>query len=108
MEGAQPWWSCEYEQRRNLVHERCGTVKAACSEEKVASPNRKAVVKGIRNPYITAGSAQDLRDIEKLNGVNSVQEIMNRSDTLRRLATADKFSKIGAYHHLDSGVVERL
>jgi carbonic anhydrase len=94
-----------------MGHLHCGAVKAACSGTKVTSPNMKAVVKWIRQAYVLAAaenSTPDLRDVEKLTVAISVQEIVNRSEVLYRLAEGGKLSVIPAYYHLDTGVVERL
>ena len=94
-----------------MGHLHCGAVKAACSGTKVTSPNMKAVVKWIRQAYVLAAaenSTPDLRDVEKLTVAISVQEIVNRSEVLYRLAEGGKLSVIPAYYHLDTGTVERL
>jgi carbonic anhydrase len=94
-----------------MGHQHCGAVRAACSGTKVTSPNMKAVVKWIRQAYVQAAAENatpDLRDVEKLTVAICVQEIVNRSEVLYRLAQADKLRIVPAYYHLDSGIVERL
>ena len=94
-----------------IGHLHCGAVKAACSGTKVTSPNMKAVVKWIRQAYVLAAAENatpDLSDVEKLTVAITVQEIVNRSEVLYRLAGGGKLSVIPAYYHLDTGTVERL
>ena len=74
-----------------MGHQHCGAVKAACSGDKVTSPNLKAVVKPIRHTLATYPNATpDLRDVEKLTVATTVQEIMDRSEVLYRLAKAGR------------------
>ena len=94
-----------------LGHRHCGAVKAACSGTKVTSPNMKAVVKWIRQAYELAAAEDatpDLSDVGKLTVAITLQEIVNRSEVLYRLAEGGKLSVIPAYYHLDTGTVERL
>lgn len=94
-----------------MGHLDCGAVKAACSGAKVTSPNMKAVVKRIRQACVLAAaerSTPDLRDAEKFTVAITVQEIVNRSEVLYRLAEGSKLSVIPAYYHVDTGTVERL
>jgi carbonic anhydrase len=92
-----------------IGHQHCGAVKAACSGDKVTSPNLKAVVKPIRQALAASPNASpDLRDVEKLTVAITVQEIMDRSEVLYRLAKAGRLCVVPAYYHLDTGLVERL
>ena len=94
-----------------IGHLHCGAVKAACSGTKVASPNMKAVVKWIRQAYELAAAEDatpDVTDVGKLTVAITVQEIVNRSEVLYRLADGGKLSVIPAFYHLNTGAVERL
>jgi len=91
-----------------MGHQHCGAVKAACSGDKVTSPNMKAMVKLIRHILAKSPNPPDLRDVEKVTVATTVQEIMDRSKVLYRLAKAGRLWVVPAYYHLDTGLIERL
>jgi len=92
-----------------LGHTSCGAVAAACSSEKVSSPNLKAVVKPIRPACEKPGLEGDvlLRAAEQHNVRLSARAILDRSPLLYELAQQGKLTVIEAYYRLDTGEVQR-
>lgn len=92
-------------------HQRCGGVKAACSGEKVSSPNLKALVKAMRSAW-TAGSGfpseDSLREAEQQNARSAARALFERSEVLHSRVQKKELTIVSAYYRLDSGTVERL
>ncbi len=93
-----------------LGHMSCGAVQAACSGQKVASVNLKAVLKPIRAACEKPGvpSADLLRAAEKDTVHLSARDILDRSPVLHELTQQGKLTVIEAYYRLDTGEVQRL
>jgi carbonic anhydrase len=98
-----------------LGHLGCGAVKAACSDEKAASPNLKVLVRTVRKSFAApVGGDGDmpheerLRRAEKENARFVSRELLDRSALLHRRVQQGELAVIAAYYRLDSGEVERL
>lgn len=94
-----------------IGHQHCKAVEAACSSNKAASPNIKAVIKAVRLSGASAGldGAEDaLCDAEKQNARAVAQALLDRSDLLRDRVRSGDLAIVTAYYHLDTGAVERL
>ena len=93
-----------------MGHEGCGAVTAACSGGKSESDNLEAVV----SPIAPSCSKMDRAKPESLDlavrdHVHRVsQEILARSELLRKAAEEHKIGIIEAYYSLDTGEVTRL
>ncbi len=95
-----------------LGHQRCGGVTAACSGKKVASPNLKKLIQPIMESCRIAEEkhgSEDLVDFAIKTHVHKTSnDLLARSEILKRTHDAGKLSIIGAYYSLDSGIVTRL
>lgn len=95
-----------------LGHQRCGGVTAACSGNKVASPNLKKLIQPIMESCRIAEKeygAEDLVDFAiKTHVGKTADDLLARSEFLKHACDAGKLNIIGAYYSLDSGVVTRL
>jgi carbonic anhydrase len=93
-----------------MGHQRCGAVTAACSAGKSESVNLDAVV----DPIVPSCSKMDSSKPESLDlairdHVHRVaQEIVAKSELLRKSSTEGKLAVIEAYYSLDTGEVTRL
>lgn len=95
-----------------LGHTSCGAVKAACSGEKMPTPNLQAIVDQI-NPAV--GRAKQHAEKDALldaavteNVHQSAKDVLARSEVLRHEVDEHKLTVIQAVYHLDSGKVDRL
>jgi carbonic anhydrase len=95
-----------------LGHQNCGAVTAACSGNKVASPNLKKLIQPIAESCRIAKEqhgAEDLVDFAiKTHVSKTVSDLLARSEILKHGCDAGKLSIVGTYYSLDSGVVTRL
>ena len=93
-----------------MGHQRCGAVTAACSAGKSESANLDAVI----SPIVASCSKMDSSKPESLDlairdHVHRVaQEILAKSELLRKSAAEGKLTVIEAYYSLDTGDVTRL
>lgn len=95
-----------------LGHQKCGAVSAACSGDKMPSPNLDAIVERI-NPAVTQAKsyakADDLIESAiKENVHQSAKDVLANSQIIRDAVKAGKLSVIEAEYVLDSGQVVRL
>ena len=95
-----------------LGHQKCGAVNAACSGDKMPSPNLDAIVERI-NPAVTQAKsyakADDLIESAiKENVHQSAKDVLANSQIIRDAVKAGKLSVIEAEYVLDSGQVVRL
>jgi carbonic anhydrase len=95
-----------------LGHQKCGAVNAACSGEKMPSPNLDAIVEKI-NPAVaqakTYAKADDpLESAIRENVHQSAKDVLANSQIIRDAVEAGKLSVIEAEYELDSGRVVRL
>jgi carbonic anhydrase len=93
-----------------MGHQRCGAVTAACSGGKTESVNLDAMIAPIlRSCAKTDGAKPDSLDIAIRDHVHTVaQEILARSELLRKSSAEGKLTVIEAYYSLDTGEVTRL
>lgn len=95
-----------------LGHEKCGAVTAACSGEKMPTPNLQAIVDKI-DPAVTQArtytKADGLLDAAILENVHqSARDVLANSEALRHAFEQGKLSVIEAVYKLDAGEVVRL
>lgn len=93
-----------------MGHQGCGAVTAACSGEKSESDNLEAVVGPIAPSCTKMDRAKpETLDLAIRDHVHRVsQEILARSELLRKAAEEHKIAVIEAYYSLDTGEVTRL
>jgi carbonic anhydrase len=93
-----------------MGHQSCGAVTAACSGEKPESENLEAVVSPIAPSCAKMDRAKpETLDLAVRDHVHRVsQEILAKSELLRKAAEEHKIAVIEAYYSLDTGEVTRL
>jgi carbonic anhydrase len=95
-----------------LGHQKCGAVNAACSGEKMPSPNLDAIVEKIDPAVAQAKSyakAEDLLEAAiKENVHQSATDLLANSEIIRQAVTSGKLTVIEAEYELESGQVVRL
>lgn len=95
-----------------LGHQKCGAVNAACSGEKMPSPNLDAIVEKISpavNQAKTYAKADDLVESAiKENVHRSAMDLVANSEIIRSAVKSGKLSVIEAEYGLESGQVVRL
>ena len=93
-----------------MGHQGCGAVTAACSGGKPESDNLDAVVSPIAPSCTKMDRAKpETLDLAVRDHVHRVsQEILARSELLRKAAEEHKIGIIEAYYSLDTGEVTRL
>lgn len=93
-----------------MGHQRCGAVTAACSGEKPGSVNLDAV----ESPILSSCAKMDPKKPETLDlavrdHIDRVaQELLSRSNVLKKVFDEGKLTIIEAYYSLDTGEVTRL
>jgi len=95
-----------------MGHTACGAVTAACSGDKMPTPNLQAIVDQIA-PAVseakTKAQGDALLDAAIRDNVHqSAKDLLAHSDELRHMADEGKITIVEAVYHLDSGKVERL
>ena len=95
-----------------MGHTKCGAVTAACSGEKMPTPNLQAMVDQI-NPAVMKAKRSATGDalIEaavKENVHESAMDVLAHSDVLRTAKEQGRLTVIEAEYQLDSGAVIRL
>jgi len=95
-----------------LGHQKCGAVNAACSGEKMPSPNLAAIVERINPAVAQAKSyakADDLVESAiKENVHQSASDLLANSEIIRDAVKSGKLTVIEAEYELDAGRVVRL
>ena len=95
-----------------MGHTECGAVKAACSGEKMPTPNLQAIVDQIEPAVkLARGTAKGdaLVDAAIRDNVDqSAKDLLAHSDELRHMVDEGKVTLVEAVYHLDTGKVERL
>jgi carbonic anhydrase len=95
-----------------LGHETCGAVTAACSEEKMPSPNLQAMVDKIEpavrqaKRYAKPGDVVPTAILENVH--QSASDVLANSEILRHALKDGHLTIIEAVYRLDSGEVVRL
>jgi len=95
-----------------MGHTSCGAVKAACSGDKMPTPNLQAIVDKIE-PAVTLAKGQAKGDhlldaAIRDNVQQSGKDLVDHSEVLRQMVNDGKLTIIQAVYHLDTGKVERL
>lgn len=96
-----------------LGHTKCGAVTAACSGDKMPTPNLQAIVDKI-GPAVTqakssgAGDSKLVEAAIKDNVHQSAKDLLASSSELRHFVDDGKLTVIEAEYQLDSGQVIRL
>jgi carbonic anhydrase len=95
-----------------MGHTSCGAVKAACSGEKMPTPNLQAIVDQI-DPAVELAKTQAQGDAVldaaiRDNVAQSTKDLLAHSDVLHRMVDEGKISVVEAVYHLDTGKVERM
>lgn len=95
-----------------LGHTKCGAVTAACSGEKMPSPNLQAMVDQIEPAVMKAKQSATgdalIEAAVKENVHQSAMNILAQSEDLRRAKEEGKLTIIEAEYQLDTGQVVRL
>jgi carbonic anhydrase len=95
-----------------LGHEKCGAVIAACSGDKVPSPNLQSILDQI-SPAVTRAKSCAQSDALvdsaiRENVHQSAADILEHSEELQHAAKDGKLTIVEAVYKLDSGEVVRL
>jgi carbonic anhydrase len=95
-----------------MGHTACGAVTAACSGDKMPTPNLQAIVDQIA-PAVTTAKARAQGDAVldaaiRDNVHQSAQDLLAHSDELHHMVDEGKVTIVEALYHLDTGKVERL
>lgn len=95
-----------------LGHQKCGAVNAACSGEKMPSPNLDAIVEKISPAVNQAKSYAKSDDLVesaiKENVHQSASDLSKNSEIIRHAIKSGKLTVIEAEYELDTGRVIRL
>lgn len=95
-----------------MGHTKCGAVTAACSGEKMPTPNLQAMVDQIDPAVAKAKQSASgdalIEDAVKDNVHQSAADIVAHSDLLREAKAEGKLTIIEAEYQLDTGKVVRL
>lgn len=92
-----------------LGHQSCGAVQAACSGDKMPSPNLDAVVQPILQSCTVGANKGDALDSAVRDHVRrTAKSLLAESAILKHAADEGKLSIIEAYYELDTGRVVRL
>lgn len=95
-----------------MGHQSCGAVKAACSGEKMPTPNLDAVVQPISHSCSVAKeqhTGESLIEFAIRDHVHeTAQYLLAHSTVLKHAHDTGKLAIVEAYYSLDSGVVTRL
>jgi len=95
-----------------LGHQKCGAVNAACSGDKMPSPNLEAIVEKINPAVIQAKSYAEADDLVesaiKENVHQSATDLIANSEIIRDAVKSGKLTVIEAEYELESGQVVRL
>jgi carbonic anhydrase len=95
-----------------LGHEKCGAVTAACSGDKMPSPNLQAIVDKIEPAVVMAkvySKADGLVGAAVEENVHqSARDVLGNSEILRHAMKEGKLTIVEAVYKLDSGEIVRL
>jgi len=95
-----------------LGHQSCGAVTAACSGEKMPTPNLEAVVRPVALSCSVAKAkhtGESLVDFAIRDHVHrTADDLLARSPVLKHAHDEGKLTIVEAYYSLDSGAVTRL
>jgi carbonic anhydrase len=92
-----------------MGHTKCGAVTAACSGEKMPTPNLQAIVDKIQPAVAKPGNDDALVEAAiKENVHQSAKDVLAASEVLRHFVDDGKLTVIEAEYELDTGKVVRL
>ena len=95
-----------------LGHTKCGAVTAACSKEKMPTPNLQAIVDKIGPAVSLAGESTKgdalIEAAIKENVHQSAKDVLASSEVLRHFVKQGKLTLFEAEYQLDTGEVIRL
>jgi len=95
-----------------LGHTKCGAVSAACSKEKMPTPNLQAIVDKIGPAVSRAGDSVKgdalIEAAIKENVHQSARDVLASSEVLRHFVEQGKLTLFEAEYQLDTGEVIRL
>lgn len=95
-----------------LGHQKCGAVSAACSGEKMPSPNLDAIMKKIDPAVVQAkahaGSGDLIESAIQANVHQSADDVLANSEIVRDAVKTQKLTVIEAEYQFDTGKVVRL
>ncbi len=89
-----------------MGHQACGAVKAACSGEKMPTPNLDAVVSPIKRSCTSPEKDGNAAVRDHVH--QAALMLLANSPVLKHAAEAGELTIVEAYYSLDSGKVERL
>jgi len=97
-----------------LGHENCGAVKAACDDVQLGhiteivqkiKPSIKLVGLSVEN---TSKNDEYVDQIAKVNVLQTIESIRQKSEVLRELELGGKIKIVGAFYRLQSGMVDLI
>jgi len=95
-----------------LGHTKCGAVTAACSREKMPTPNLQAIVDKINPAVAQVGDSSKGDELVeaavKQNIHQSAKDVLANSDVLRHAVEDGKLTVIEAEYNIETGRVTRL
>jgi carbonic anhydrase len=95
-----------------LGHQSCGAVTAACSGEKMPSPNLEAVVRPVTQSCTVAKeqhAGESLIEFAIRDHIHrTAEELLAASTVLKRAHDEGKLTIIEAYYSISSGAIQRL
>lgn len=90
-----------------MGHQNCGAVTAAAAGGNNGY-NLNHLLAHITPAVAAATDIKDINGIVKSNAQLNAQDLVDRSDIIRRAVNAGKLKIVSAYYHLDNGKVEFL
>ena len=94
-----------------LGHDRCGAVQAACSGNRVSSPNLNSIIAELQ-PSVLECSRQTgaalIRDVVEKNALHVAEALILRSAVLRRAYESDELQIVAARYDILNGEVSRV
>jgi carbonic anhydrase len=94
-----------------LGHDRCGAVQAACSGEKVESPNLRSIMAELQPSVMECskhGKAALIRDVVEKNALRTSGALMYRSAVLRKSTDKGELQILAARYDLVTGEVAHI
>jgi carbonic anhydrase len=94
-----------------LGHDRCGAVQAACSGEKVESPNLRSIMAELQPSVMECsrhGKAALIRDVVEKNSLRTSDALMYRSAVVRKAFDKGDLQILAARYDIVTGEVARI
>ena len=94
-----------------LGHSRCGAVKGACDHVQMGNLTNllsklDPAIQAVRSNNITETSADYVESVAAANVINSMDEILHKSDILLQLYKEGKIGIVGGMYSVETGNVE--